>query len=606
MCGIIGRVGTDDGVDELLDGLSALEYRGYDSAGIAMKNGSGLAVRKNAGEVSTLVENVRLNRPTGTVGIGHTRWSTHGEPSDDNAHPHTDCSGDVAVVHNGIIDNFDSLKTQLEAEGHEFRSETDTEVVPHLIETNLERGMDRAEAFREAVSQLSGSYAVVAVFDGDETLYAARKGSPLVLGLDRERFFLASDVTAFIAHTDEVVYLEDGDVIVVDADGYDISDPDGRAVERPPERVTWNVEDAGKGGYEHFMLKEIHEQPDSLRQAVRGRIDADAGKAMLEQFEEGTFADVDEVQFVACGTSYHAAMYCSRFLQDMGVRANAYLAGEYASYPSPVTENTLVVAVSQSGETADTLGAIRAVQDTGARTMVVTNTVGSTLTRECDDALFIRAGPEIGVAATKTFSSQIITLTLFAERLLSDRNGGEPVEGATERLAALERLPDDVNTVLEESLAERIARRYQDAESYFFIGRGLGYSVALESALKFKEISYEHAEGFAASELKHGPLALITDRTPVFAIFTGRDDEKTLSNVKEVQSRGAPVVAVTSDLGNEIERFSDAVLPIPDTHPAVAGALANIQLQLVAYHAARQLDRPIDKPRNLAKCVTVE
>jgi glucosamine--fructose-6-phosphate aminotransferase (isomerizing) len=605
MCGIIGRVGTEDGVQELLDGLSALEYRGYDSAGIAMKNGNGLAVRKNAGEVDTLINNVELNRPSGTVGIGHTRWSTHGAPSDDNAHPHTDCTGDVAVVHNGIIDNHDALKSRLESEGHKFHSDTDTEVVPHLIESNLEAGMDHAEAFRAAVKELSGSYAVVAVFDGDETLYAAREGSPLVLGLDRERFFLASDVTAFIAHTDEVIYLEDGDVIVVDVDGFDISDLDGNRVERPPERINWNVEDAGKGGYEHFMLKEIHEQPDSLRQAIRSRIDADAGKAILEEFDEGTFADVDQVQFVACGTSYHAAMYCSRFLQDMGIQANAYLGGEYASYPSPVDENTLVVAVSQSGETADTLGAIRAIKDTPARTMVVTNTVGSTLTRECDDALFIRAGPEIGVAATKTFSSQVVTLSLLAERILSDVNGG-PTEGASERLEALARLPDDVESILGEGLGERVARQFHRSDSYFFIGRGLGFPVALESALKFKEISYEHAEGFAASELKHGPLALITDKTPVFAIFTGRDDEKTLSNVKEVQSRGAPIISVTSELDGEIERYSDAVLPIPETHPVISGALANIQLQLVAYYAANQLDRAIDKPRNLAKCVTVE
>ncbi|PSP54420.1 glutamine--fructose-6-phosphate transaminase (isomerizing) [Halobacteriales archaeon QS_1_67_19] len=607
MCGIIARIGGEDdnAVDELLTGLENLEYRGYDSAGLAIKNGGGPEVIKREGRISRLKEALADEVPEGGLGIGHTRWSTHGPPSDANAHPHTDCTGEVAVVHNGIIENYDELKSELLERGHEFDSDTDTEVIPHLVEEQLAAGADPETAFRETIGKLSGSYAVAMITDRDHTVYATRRGSPLVLGVADGEYFLASDVPAFLDFTDDVIYLDDGDVVVVDPDDHRITNADGEPVDRSIHTVDWDPEDAGKGGYDHYMLKEIHEQPAALRQTLRGRADPNTGDISLEDFPAGTFEDVERVQFVACGTSYHAGLVGAQYLSDGGVPAQAFLASEYANAQPPVDEETLVVGVTQSGETADTLSALRRANASGATTLAVTNVVGSTAARECDDALFIRAGPEIGVAATKTFSSQVVSLALLSERLVRDVTGSRGEE-ARERLAALSELPGQVQQILDYTGARRIAEKYRNSEAYFFIGRGTVYPVALEGALKFKEISYEHAEGFAAGELKHGPLALVTPDTPVFAVFTGRNDEKTLSNVKEAEARGAPVVAVASDDNEEIHQYADEVLTIPETHPDVAGVLANVQLQLLSYHAADLLDRAIDKPRNLAKSVTVE
>ncbi|WP_227354050.1 glutamine--fructose-6-phosphate transaminase (isomerizing) [Haladaptatus salinisoli] len=606
MCGIIARVGeTDDAVEELLVGLENLEYRGYDSAGLAVKNGSGPAVFKREGQISRLKDMLADEVPAGELGIGHTRWSTHGPPTDENAHPHTDCSERVAVVHNGIIENYESLRTELRQRGHEFESDTDTEVIPHLVEEHLSGGATPEEAFRLTVRRLSGSYAVAMLVDESDAIYATRSGSPLVVGVRDGKYFLASDVPAFLDFTDEVIYLDDGDVVVVRPEGHEITKLDGRTVERQTETVDWNPEDAGKGGYDHYMLKEIHEQPTALRQTLRGRADPVTGDITLEDFPAGTFDDVRRVQLVACGTSYHAGLVGNQFLGSRGVPAQTFLASEYAVSPPPVDDGTLVVGVTQSGETADTLSALRRANAAGARTLAVTNVVGSTAARECDDALFIRAGPEIGVAATKTFSSQVVSLSLLGERVVRDATDRRS-DDAESVLAALSDLPDHVQQILDYTKAHRIAKRYGDSEAYFFIGRGSAFPVALEGALKFKEISYEHAEGFAAGELKHGPLALVTPATPVFAVFDGRNDEKTLSNVKEVEARGAPVVAVASDENEAAAQYADDVLTIPDTHPDAAGVLANVQLQLLSYHAAELLDRPIDKPRNLAKSVTVE
>ncbi|WP_254547473.1 glutamine--fructose-6-phosphate transaminase (isomerizing) [Halomarina pelagica] len=605
MCGITAYVGTDDAVGGLLTGLSNLEYRGYDSAGIAIKNGRGLEVIKREGELAQLREAVGSERPTGTIGIGHTRWSTHGPPTDENAHPHTDCSGRIAVVHNGIIDNYDRLRAELAAEGHEFESDTDTEVVPHLIESELEGGRSPIDAFRAAIDRLDGSYAVACLIDGEDVVYATRNGSPLVLGRADGRYFLASDVPAFREYTDEVVYLEDTDVVVVRPEGYEITDPNGVPVNRSVETVDWEPEAAGKSGYPHYMLKEINEQPESLRQTLHGRIDALAGKVDLPEFPPGTFDDVRQVQFIAMGTSHHAGMYAASVLTAHGVPANAYMAGEYADCPPPADERTLVVAVTQSGETADTLNALRRARDAGARTLAVTNVVGSSVTRECDDELFIRAGPEIGVAATKTFSSQVAALTLLSERIASDMTGVASA-GARDVLSALSELPGNVQHLLDDTAAREVAEALYGCDGYFFIGRGPAYAVALEGALKMKEISYEHAEGFAASELKHGPLALVTPETPIFGILTDDDETKTLNNLKEVQARGAPVIVVATPRHAAAASFADYVLEIPETEPEAAGILANVQLQLVAYHAADLLGRPIDKPRNLAKSVTVE
>ncbi|WP_224335589.1 glutamine--fructose-6-phosphate transaminase (isomerizing) [Haloprofundus halobius] len=600
MCGIIARVGRSDSVGALVSGLESLEYRGYDSAGVAVKNGTGIKVHKRSGKVSELKNAIRGAEPSGNVGIGHTRWSTHGAPTDDNAHPHTDESGRVAVVHNGVIENYEELKANLEAEGVEFVSDTDTEVVPHLIASHLAEVGTPEEAFRRTVSELDGSYAIAAIVDGFEAVYAARQGSPLVLGLDEGEYFLASDVPAFLEHTADVVYLEDGDMAVVEPDSVTMTTVTGEPVSRDIDTVDWDPEDAGKGSYDHYMLKEIHNQPTSLANTVEGRTD-DEGVTLAEI---DAFEDVSEVQFVACGTSYHAALYGARLLNAAGVRARAFRASEYGT-SDPITDETLVVAVTQSGETADTLGALERAAAEGARTVAVTNVQGSTASREADETLLVRAGPEIGVAATKTFSSQVAALCLLSHRIGEDVTGDLPWDDPTAFFESLRSLPADVRGVLDADRAHELADRYLGSEAFFFIGRGLGYSVAVEGALKFKEITYEHAEGFASGELKHGPLALVTPQTPVFAVFTGTDDQKTLTNAKEAQTRGAPIVAVAPE-GHPAVDAADAHLPIPDTDPALAGLLANVQLQLVSYHTANLLGRSIDKPRNLAKSVTVE
>ncbi|WP_293031736.1 glutamine--fructose-6-phosphate transaminase (isomerizing), partial [Natronococcus sp.] len=503
MCGIIGRVGEGNALETLLTGLENLEYRGYDSAGVAVQNGAGIAVEKRSGKVEALIDSVEDDPLEGRIGIGHTRWSTHGPPTDENAHPHTDATEDVAVVHNGIIENYAELRAELRAAGYEFTSDTDTEVVPHLIQYYLDGGADNETAFREAIGDLDGSYAITAMFSGEHVLYAARQGSPLVVGVEDGEYFLASDVPAFLEYTDSVVYLRDGDVVVVDGGGVEFTDLEGNPVEREPETVEWDPEEAGKGEYDHFMLKEIDEQPTSLAQALEGRIDPENGRIALADFGPGTFADVSNVQLVACGTSYHAALYGSLALNQAGIGATALLANEYSVAAPPIDDETLVIAVTQSGETADTLNALRRANAAGAETVTVTNVVGSTAAREADETLFIRAGPEIGVAATKTFSSQAVMLTLLAQRIAADRRG-EPPADLESLLPALATMPEEIEHVLETSDAAAVANRYRSSRSYFFIGRGLGYPVALEGALKFKEITYEHAEGFASGELKHG------------------------------------------------------------------------------------------------------
>jgi glucosamine--fructose-6-phosphate aminotransferase (isomerizing) len=601
MCGITALVGGDDALNELLTGLENLEYRGYDSVGVAVQNGAGLSVSKRAGQVSELNEQLREKVTTGHVGIGHTRWSTHGAPTDENAHPHLDCDERVAVVHNGIIENHDELREELRERGHEFTSETDTEVIPHLVEEFID-DCEPATAFRRAIDRLEGSYAVATMVDGTDAVYATRQDSPLVLGVADDTHYLASDVPAFLEFTDEVVYLEDGDVAVVGPDEYEIAGADGRPADRPVRTVDWTPDEVELGGYDHFMAKEIEEQPTALAQTVRGRATPGPGRVTLESFPPGAFADVTDVRFVGCGTSYHAALYARQLLVSRGVRAEAYRAPEYVTAAPPVTDGTLVVAVTQSGETADTLAAVRQARAAGARTLAVTNVVGSTATRECDDALFIRAGPEIGVAATKTFSSQVATLALLDERIAADAVD-RPIDEAL--LAALSELPDRLRSVLDDSAAGGIARQHADSDAYFFIGRGAAHPVALEGALKFKEITYEHAEGFSSGELKHGPLALVTPDTTVVSVCTGDDWDRTISNMEEVRARGADVVAI-AEAGSRATRVADETLRVPETHPEVAGVLANVQLQLLAYRSARLLERPIDKPRNLAKSVTVE
>ncbi|ELZ81359.1 glutamine--fructose-6-phosphate transaminase (isomerizing) [Haloferax larsenii] len=603
MCGIIACIGhTDDTVDVLLSGLSSLEYRGYDSAGIAVSNGK-LDVRKREGELDNLRDAVDADPISGTFGIGHTRWSTHGPPTDENAHPHTDADGRVAVVHNGIIENYQELRDELEADGYEFVSDTDTEVVPNLVASFLDEGYDAAESFSRAVSRLEGSYALAVIVAGEDAIFATRQDSPLVLGIGDDAYYLGSDVPAFLSYTRNVVYLEDGQSVTLRPNGWQVKNGDGAVVEPPVNTVEWDAEQTGKSGYEHFMLKEIHEQPTALRQCLSGRLDPLEGDVVVEEL-----SDLDTpgaVQFVACGTSYHAALYGAMRFREVGIPAQAFLASEYATAPPPIADDELVVGVTQSGETADTLSALRTAQGRGAETLAVTNVVGSTASRECDHVMYIRSGPEIGVAATKTFSSQLVSLSLFVESVTSNTGSGR----TRALVESLRDVAGDVQSVLDDSEGEieDLVDELGGSDAYFFIGRGYNAPVALEGALKFKEITYEHAEGFPAGELKHGPLALITDETPVFAVVTGDDEaaRKTLGNIKEVQARGAPVVAVTDGV-LEVERFADEVLRVPETDGNLGSLLANVQLQLVAYEMAASLGRPIDKPRNLAKSVTVE
>ena len=623
MCGITGYVGDGIALDEsegddggaardggvvrvgdiVHEGLRNLEYRGYDSAGVALVGKtSGLTVAKRSGEVDNLtVPDVT----DATLGVGHTRWSTHGPPTDANAHPHTDCAGDVAVVHNGIVENHAALKAELS--DHEFTSDTDTEVIPHLIEAELtaDSDADLLAAVQRVEGRLEGSYAICAVREDEDEVVVARRGSPLVLGRGDDATFVASDVTAFLEHTRDVTYLEDGDVASLAADGVEVF-AGGESVDRGTETVTWEADAAEKGGYDHYMRKEIHEQPSSLRQTLAGRLDVDAGDVDLDvAFPPGFLADLEEIRVVACGTSYYAGRYAAQLFEELaGVRATVEIASEYEFGAGRTPDRTLVVAVTQSGETADTLGAVRRANAAGARTFAVTNTLGSTVTREVDGTAFIRAGPEIGVAATKTFASQVATLAMLAVGVGRDR-GALAAADARSVLADLQGLPGAVQQVLDdEERVREAAREYRDSEAFFFVGRALGVPVALEGALKLKEISYDHAEGFAAGELKHGPLALVTPDTPVLAVLTdGARADETMNNVTEAQTRGAPALGCVSTTA-EYETL-DVSFEVPDVG-VVEPLVANVYLQLFAYHVANEKGRAIDKPRNLAKSVTVE
>ncbi|MFB6084988.1 MAG: glutamine--fructose-6-phosphate transaminase (isomerizing) [Halorientalis sp.] len=598
MCGIIGYVGERESLPIVAEGLKNLEYRGYDSAGVALTD-EDLRVFKSEGEIDDL--ELPESDPA-TLGIGHTRWSTHGEPTDANAHPHTDCSGEIAVVHNGIIDNYDDLKAEL-AE-HEFTSETDTEVVAHLLEETYD-GEDLPEAVRTVVDRLAGSFALAVTATGFDGIVAVRQDSPLVIGYGDDGQFLASDVPAFVEHTQDVCYLENGDVAVLTEDDVTVT-RDGEVVDRERQTVDWEPEQAGKAGYEHYMLKEINEQPTALRQTISGRVDAANGRADLDvDLPEEYLQSIEEIQIVAAGTSYHAGLYARQLLEEYAdVRVTVETASEYAFRGGRDPWRTLVVAVTQSGETADTLAAMRTAASAGARTLAVTNTVGSTAAREADDVVYIRAGPEIGVAATKTFAAQVTTLALLtvylgrARKTLSGEVASDLLESVRAVPGAIQRVLDEADRVAD------VAEEYVDGDAFFFVGRALGAPVSLEGALKLKEISYRHAEGFAAGELKHGTLALVTEATPVVAILTeGANPSETLHNVKEVQSRGAPVIGISSV--DHAEKYLDEAFGVPEAG-VLEPLVANVYLQLLAYHVARLDGRAIDKPRNLAKSVTVK
>jgi glucosamine--fructose-6-phosphate aminotransferase (isomerizing) len=598
MCGITGYVGDREALPIVSSTLANLEYRGYDSAGVAL-GGESLSVHKAAGKIGDLT---LPDSSPATSGIGHTRWSTHGPPTDGNAHPHTDCTGEIAVVHNGIIENYESLKAELQGE-HTFTSDTDTEVIPHLLEEHWDGESLRA-AVEFVVERLEGSYAFAVLVADREEILAARQDSPLVVGYGEGETFLASDVPAFVEHSRDVTFLEDGDVARLTPETVEIY-RDSEPVEREQTRVEWEAEAAEKGGYEHFMLKEIHEQPRALRQALTGRVDALSGEVDLElDIPTEYLESVDEIQIVAAGTSYHAGLYAAQLLEEFAdVRVTTHVASEYDVGGGRDPWQTLVMAITQSGETADTLEALRKAKATGARTLAVTNTVGSTVTREAEDSVYIHAGPEIGVAATKTFVSQVATATMLAIRVGRER-GSLSREEASEVLDSLRGLPGAIQQVLDrEDEIREIAEEYADRESFFFLGRRLGHPVALEGALKLKEISYDHAEGFAAGELKHGPLALVTDDVLVLSVVTeGSKPEATLHNVAEVDTRGAATVGFGDVVG---ESVFDEAFAVPEAG-LLEPVVANVYMQLFAYHVARTKGRAIDKPRNLAKSVTVK
>ena len=594
MCGIVGYVGEREAQPILVNCLKRLEYRGYDSCGLALL-GEGVEVRKDAGRIGAL--EVTLEPSTCRAGIGHTRWATHGKPSQVNAHPHGDCTGNIAVVHNGVIENFLELKEQLEEEGHTFTSETDTEVIAHLLEKYYEGDLE--QAMSRALDDITGSYALAAVHAEQGDLVVAKKDSPLILGIGDRENLVASDVTAVLDYTDRVVYLEDGDVGVLAKDGIRLTS-EGRPVERAEHRIPWSLEEAQKAGYDHFMVKEIHEQPAAIRRTFAGYVSALEPEVDLGIRIDGDF---NNILILACGTSYHAGLVGKHVIQRLSqVPVTTELASEF-NYSDAVVGRTLVIVISQSGETADCTKALKKARELGCRTVVITNVIGSSVTRIADDVLYITAGPEISVAATKSFVAQLIMLYLFAL-------ARSPMDVRTRGnlIAELRQLPNKVHEILDrEGEIAEMGKYLANYENAFFVARGLNYPIALEGALKVKEIAYLHAEGYAAGELKHGPFALLTPETPVIAIAT-RDNtyDTLLANIKEIKARESPVIAVAEDDNSEIEKFVDFVIRVPTVDPIFSPVINTIALQLLAYYTAKERGCEIDMPRNLAKSVTVE
>ncbi len=610
MCGIVGYVGTRNCVPVLLDGLQRLEYRGYDSAGIAVLDGGSLSVHKRAGKVADLRAMIDHGTIHGTVGIGHTRWATHGIPSDMNAHPHLDCSGSIAVIHNGVIENYASLKTRLQSQGHVFRSDTDTEVLAHLVEEQYGRSGRLDHAVRSALAQVTGTYGLIAMSTRDpEMLVVARRGSPIVIGYGAEEVFVASDPSALVQHTRSVSYLEDGEVAVVRRGGVETKTLDDVQIRKEVQQLTFDLEEIEKGGYAHFMLKEIHEQPETIANALRGRLLAEEGQAKLGGLDPalGTLDRARRLILTACGTSWHAALIGEYMLEQYArIPAEVEYASEFR-YRNPVLDgNDAVMLISQSGETADTLAALHEARRRGAAVLGVCNVVGSSIARETDAGVYVHAGPEIGVASTKAFTSQLTVLALIT-LLLARRKGMSPSEGRT-LVAALQRLPEQAREIVAagEAVAS-IAREFAHARNFLYLGRGYNFPVALEGALKLKEISYIHAEGYPAAEMKHGPIALIDENMPV--VFIAPHDgtyDKVLSNIQEVKARKGRVIAIVNEVDEQIRSLADHVIVVPPTLDLLTPILTIIPLQLLAYHIAILRGCNVDQPRNLAKSVTVE
>ncbi|HEY3011545.1 MAG TPA: glutamine--fructose-6-phosphate transaminase (isomerizing) [Gemmatimonadales bacterium] len=609
MCGIVGYIGPRQAAGLLLEGLRRLEYRGYDSAGIAVVNGRGLKILKAAGRLSVLESELNENMPLGTIGIGHTRWATHGAPTTTNAHPHTDQSGRIAVIHNGIIENSGAIRKALEQRGHTFKSDTDTEVLAHLVGEFYQGDLEDAVA--SALRDVEGAYGLAFVSSEEPgVLVAARNGSPLLVGVGDDEWFVASDASPLLQHTRSVVYLDDGEMVVLTREGYRVRNLETARISKPVNQIDWDVATVERGGYPHFMLKEICEQPESLCNTLRGHLLEDEGTARVSglNLTDEDLKQFERVIITACGTSWHSGIIGEYMLEEM---ARLPVEVEYASefrYRNPVVDpNTLVIGISQSGETADTLAAVREAKRRGGRTIGLVNVVGSTIAREVDGGIYLHAGPEIGVASTKAFTSQVAALALITLRIARLRNLS--ILQGREFIQALRRLPEQVSQILErtseiEVLADRFLRTSKNA---LYLGRGVNFPVALEGALKLKEISYIHAEGYPAAEMKHGPIALIDENMPV--VFIAPRDavhSKIVSNIEEVKARGGKVIALINEGDTEIQRLADATFTIPETLDLLTPILTSIPLQLLSYYVAVSRGCNVDQPRNLAKSVTVE
>ncbi len=609
MCGIIGYIGKDPAVPILIEGLKKLEYRGYDSSGVAVLQKGKLEVRRAVGKLQNLEALLRNESLSGTMGVGHVRWATHGRPSEENAHPHR--AGSVVVVHNGIIENYTTLKKELAAQGRAFQSETDTEVIAHLIDSIAQKGGPLDQAVREAASRLQGAYAIAVIDErSPDVVVGARKGSPLVVGLGQGEFFLASDIPAILHRTRDVLFLNDDEMAVLSEEGVRITDLSGKEISREITRVMWNPVMAEKGGYRHFMLKEIYEQPRSLMDTIRGRISQETGAIHLEEMGPAydRLRDVKKIFIVACGTSWHAGLVGKYMIEELAcIPTEVDIASEFRYRCPLVGKDNLFIAITQSGETADTLAAMREAKKKGATVIAVCNVVGSTASREADGVVYTHAGPEIGVASTKAFTAQLAALYLvglFFGELRGTLTGGD----AKKRLADLVHIPTLVERCLEEDAAiEQIAKRYFKANDFLYLGRGPNFPIALEGALKLKEISYIHAEGYPGGEMKHGPIALIDENMPI-VVLAGKNGvyDKILANIQEVKARSGIVIALATAGDSELGKMADHVISVPATNQLLMPILMSIPLQLLAYHIAVLRGADVDQPRNLAKSVTVE
>lgn len=609
MCGIVGYIGSKQAKEILLDGLRRLEYRGYDSAGLALIEDGKLLIFKRAGKVSGLEEWVTGGKLSAHLGIGHTRWATHGRPTDENAHPHSDCQGRLAVIHNGIIENYLQLKEELQAKGHKFASQTDTEVLAHLFEECYQGDLE--EAVRAGLKRVKGACAIAVVStNSPEEIVVARIGSPLVIGLGEGENFLASDIPALLPYTRRMLFLNDGEMAVLTAEAVKLSTFTGEGVAREPLQINWDPVMAQKGGYKHFMLKEIHEQPQAVEDTIRGRYSLEEGKVFLQELNlTATSARrIRNVYFLACGTSAHAGLVAKYLWQEWLRLPIAVELGSEFRYSNPyIDKDTLVVAISQSGETADTLAGVRKAREQGASVVAIANVVGSSITREADGVVYTHAGPEIGVASTKAFTAQLAALTLLGVHLGRER-GELSVESARQILSALAAAPRYLERVSgEEERVQELARNFYAKKDFLYLGRDILHPIALEGALKLKEISYIHAEGYAAGEMKHGPIALIDEEMPVVVLVTKNSVyDKVFANIEEVKARKGIVIAFTDEVNRDIARIADQILEIPYTPAVLTPMLFVVPLQLLAYHIGVLRGTDVDQPRNLAKSVTVE